>query len=241
MQKLLAGAGVLLLLNCVWLFLRSGFSNTFYFSLGLFFCFGLYALLYERLHKLRWLTYSIFIFAAMYVGFAALIMVYGRNDTVTFEEDAAIILGAGLRGEEIGRTLQSRLDMGLEYHRQNPAAVIIVSGGIGRGQEISEAQAMARYLESAGVPSHLIKLEGNSHSTYQNMRLSAVILDELFPEGYSLAVITNDFHIYRSIRFTRIAEMGEASSFHANTPLLNLPGALVREVAAIVKMWLIGT
>ena len=134
--------------------------------------------------------------------------------------------------------------MAVEYHFRNPYAVIVVSGGQGPGDIISEASAMARYLEENGVPADLIVQENRSHSTYQNMRRSKEILDELFPHlpyGPQVVVITNDFHIYRAIRFTRIAGMRDAASFHGNTPLFALPGALVREVAAIGKLWLIGT
>jgi len=241
MRKILTVVCALLLINCIWLIYRSGIGNTFLLNLGFLFATSIYALFYEKLRKIKWLHYALFIFAFLYMSLGAFAMIYGRQDTVTFQEDAAIVLGSGLREEEESHTLRNRLDMAVEYHLQNPEAIIIVSGGQGPGDIISEALAMARYLEAAGVPPELIFREGHSHSTYQNMRLSMEILDELFPDGYQVAVITNDFHIYRAIRFTRIVGMEDATSFHGNTPLFALPGALVREVAAIVKMWLIGT
>ena len=241
MRKIFVIVSVLLLTNCVWLFFRSGIGNTFLLNLGFLFGTGIYALFYERLKKIKWLHCIIAVFAFLYIGLGAFAMIYGRQDTVTFQEDAVIVLGSGLREEEVSSTLRNRLDMAIKYHLQNPEALIIVSGGQGPGDIISEALAMARYLEAAGVPADLIVQEGHSHSTYQNMRLSMAILEELFPDGYQVVVITNDFHIYRSIRFTRIVGMEGATSFHGNTPLLALPGALTREVAAIVKMWLIGT
>ena len=241
MRKIFIVVSILLLANCIWLFFRSGIGNTFLLNFGFLFGASVYAIFYERLRKKKWLHYFIIIVAVLYMGFGIFVMIYGRQDTVTFQEDAAIVLGSGLRGEEVSRTLRSRLDIAAKYHLQNPEALIVVSGGQGRGDVISEALAMARYLEAAGVPADLIVQEGHSHSTYQNMRLSMEILEELFPDGYQVVVITNDFHIYRSIRFTRIVGMEGATSFHGNTPLTALPGALVREVAAIVKLWLIGT
>jgi len=222
--------------------MRSGLSNTFWLNLGFVAASGLYAWFYPYLRQKKWLPLVIMAAAIVSLLFSGFVMLYGRYDTATFTEDIAIVLGAGLRADGTpSRSLQSRLDAAVLYHGRNPAAQIVVSGGVGHGQAFSEAQAMARFLESAGIPSHLIILEGASHSTYENMRLSMAILEELFPTGFTATVITNDFHMYRSIRFTRIVGMEGATSFHGSTPLTALPGALVRELSAIVKMWLLGT
>jgi len=241
MQKLLGIATALLLINGIFLFLRSGVGNTFIMNLGILLALGVYTVFFERLKKIKWLNYAIIASLAICLGFGAFVMVYGRRDTVTFTEDVAIVLGAGVRNEEVTRTLRKRLDMAVEYHALNPNALIIVSGGQGPGQTITEAQAMARYLEGAGVPPDIIIQEGGSHSTYENMRLSKAILEEIFPQGFDAVVITNDFHIFRSIRFARVSGMENPTSLHGDTPLHTLPGMLLREIAAIVKMWLIGT
>lgn len=241
MRKILAAAGLLLFINCIWILFRSGVSNTFLLSLGLFAGTCTYAAFYDRLRKIKWLNCAIFGAGIIAAVFGIFVMAYGRKDTATFQEDAAIVLGAGLRDGEPSRMLRNRLDMAVKYHFQNPEAVIIVSGGIGHGQVVSEAYIMARYLQAAGVPWELIVQEDGSHSTFQNMVLSLEILEELFPEGFQAVVITNDFHIYRAVRFTRIVGMENATGLHGNTPVFSLPGALVREIAAIVKMWLVGT
>ena len=240
-QKILAIMSLLFFLNSIWVLLRSGVSNTFLLNLGLLAGFLILTVFYERLIKMKWLIYAIFISAFIFIGFATFIMVYGTQDTATFTEDAAIVLGMAINGTEPSHTLRRRLDRAVEFHLRNPEAIFIVSGGLGHGNTVSEAYVMSNYLEAAGVPSHMIFKEANSHSTFQNMYLSLEILETVFPNDFTLAVITNDFHMFRSIRFTEIVGMDRASSFHANTPLFTLPGALTREVAAIIKMWLIGT
>ncbi len=57
-----------------------------------------------------------------------------------------IVLGAGLDGYNVGKTLKSRLDKAIEYYKLNEDANIIVSGGQGEDELISEAEAMYRYL-----------------------------------------------------------------------------------------------
>ncbi|MCL2015100.1 MAG: YdcF family protein [Defluviitaleaceae bacterium] len=250
-KKILIAIDVLLVISAIWLLARQGISNTFLLNFGIIFGITVYIFLFERLIKLKWLNYFIAFAAVCYLSLGIFAMIFGNINTTTFDEDVVIVLGSGLVGEEVSTVLRSRLDAALEYHSRNPSALFIVSGGQGTGHVITEALAMSRYLIDNGVPEYLIIQEGNSHSTFENMLFSHEILQQLFP-GYlpfspiypyspSIVVITNDFHIFRAVNFTRIVGIGEATSFSANTPLISLPGALIREVAAIVKMWIIGT
>jgi len=70
----------------------------------------------------------------------------GFNETI-------IILGAGLFGDKVPPLLAQRLDKGLAiYEKFNRKPVIIVSGGQGDDEWISEAKAMAGYLLSKKFP-----------------------------------------------------------------------------------------
>ena len=245
MRKVLIGISVLMLINAVFLFARSGVSNSFIMNAGVLAAVVGYVLFYECLIKQKWLTYLIIAVMVGYAGFGIFLMGYGRMDTATFDEDVAIVLGAGLQGDDVGANLQRRLDRAVAYHFRNPDALIVVSGGLGQGQVVTEAYVMARYLQAHGVPGDRILQENGSHSTYQNMRLSVQVLEEYLGDkvagDLSMVVITNDFHIFRGVRFGRIAGFGQVSALHGDTPVLNLPGMLVREVAAVVKMWVVGT
>lgn len=54
------------------------------------------------------------------------------NDSFTKKIDYIIILGSGVRSEEVPPLLKSRLDKGIEYYQKNPTAKFVVSGGQGR-------------------------------------------------------------------------------------------------------------
>ena len=84
---------------------------------------GLYWI-YPRLTKFlqRILTASLIAFAVFMI---ILFIVIGKNDmknTTTFTEDCALVLGCGIRGEEVLPTLKLRLDRCLEYLQHNPDA-----------------------------------------------------------------------------------------------------------------------
>ena len=55
-----------------------------------------------------------------------------------------IILGAQIRGKRVTEALKRRLDRGIRYLNENPETIVIVSGGRGKGEDITEAEAMAK-------------------------------------------------------------------------------------------------
>ena len=237
LRKILIVLCGILLFYVIWVSIRSGFSNTLLLFLGAFLALSTYTIFFETLRKQRWLNYLIIISVVVYAGVGAFALIYGQQNTVTFEEDIAIVLGAGLRDGQPSASLRNRLEAAADYHFQNPEALIVVSGGVGRNEIRSEAEVMAAFLEARGIPANLIVQEGNSHSTYENMRFSRGLISG----NPSIVVITNDFHIYRGTRFAAMVGFENVTSFHASTPVYAITGSLIREVAAIFKMWVLGT
>ena len=68
------------------------------------------------------------------------------NNSYCKQTDFVIVLGAKLNGAVPSTSLKYRLDATLEYYQQFPETTIIVSGGQGNGENISEAKAMKQYL-----------------------------------------------------------------------------------------------
>ncbi|WEV68507.1 YdcF family protein [Bifidobacterium sp. ESL0775] len=93
--------------------------------------------------------------------------------------DYIVVLGAGLQGTKPTPLLRGRLDKAVDlWRRQDGKGVFIVSGGQGADEEISEAEAMKRYLvEERGVPARCIIEEGRSTTTFENLRNCKVIMD----------------------------------------------------------------
>lgn len=77
-----------------------------------------------------------------------------------------MVLGAGIFSEEVTTLLAARLDKALSvYHSQRTKPIIIVSGGQGPDEPISEALAMKRYLIAHNVPENHIFMENQSTNT----------------------------------------------------------------------------
>ncbi len=197
------------------------------------------ALVNAIFNKLRW----VLVFPAVAVAMVALqitvISLYAACDDADYTEDAVIVLGAGIDGDKITRQLALRLDAAVEYHSANPDALIVVSGGMGPEEWVTEAFAMEQYLLSKGVPQANIIKEEASSSTYSNFSNSKRLLDEYFEErgsadDYTVVVITNSYH---ALRACMTAEKVGLDCRHvaAATPWYEAPVRYLRECLALIK------
>ena len=181
----------------------------------------------------RWLCVAGLCFMAAVIAFLA---GYGASDTATGTEDAVIVLGAGLEGETVTMPLYYRLDTAARYYEEIPDCVIVVTGGQGPYESITEALAMERFLVSRGVPADKIIKEEKATSTYENFVFSKELLDQKLGEGYSACFITNKFHTYRAGCLAKIVGLNVT---HEGAPMdwYLVPVMYLREFFAVVKMW----
>lgn len=187
----------------------------------------------------RWVQAFVLAATALMLLLFAFLAAFGRTDTVSHQEDAVIVLGAGLRGEEVTPALRSRLDVAVGYSVANTDAVIVVAGGQGPGESVTEALAMERYLVSHGVSEDRIIREDRSTSTYENFVLTKGLLDARFDADYTTAFITSDYHAFRAGEIAEAAGIGSTRA-HADTPWYEIPVDYVREFLAITKLVLTG-
>ena len=151
--------------------------------------------------------------------------------------DYLVVLGAGLRPDGTpSEALAFRLDAALDYLGDNPETTCVVSGGQGFGEVRPEADAMYDYLTEHGLEEGRVMREDRSTTTAENVRNSAALL----PEGASVGVVTNDFHLYRALRIAEKNGLSAAHGLAAPSNPLYLPQSALRECAAIVKDALVG-
>lgn len=131
----------------------------------------------------------------------------------------------------------ARLDEGIRLYREGYAGRIIVSGGRGPGEDITEAEAMSRYLLQKGVPGTDIIAEGQSTSTLTNLQYSQAKMNE---NGlHSAIVVSNTYHLARCSVLA--ARLGLEATFSGvrlpQYPQVELAGFL-REIPAIMYSFL---
>ncbi len=147
--------------------------------------------------------------------------------------DTIIVHGCALLdGDRVSRILSNRLDKALElYRKSKQKALIVVSGGQGDDETISEAEAMRAYLLDKGVPDDHILLERFSRSTEDNLRFSRQLLEERGGGG-RIALVTSNYHVYRCILLARELKM-PCVGIGAKVAWYYWPSAVIREFAAV--------
>lgn len=168
-----------------------------------------------------------------FVGFCGYncVMMADYSDKPLEQIRCVMILGCQVRGREPGRDMLSRMSTALPLLEDNPECPVIVTGGQGAGEDISEAECMKQWLISRGIAEDRIYTEDRSHSTATNFVNSAPILEKLgISDG--IAVVTNDFHQYRSEIYARRLGLS-VGHYSAATGLRVLPNYIIRELAAL--------
>jgi len=168
-----------------------------------------------------------FCLAALAVGLSVFlvfqVLIISSAHTEDAEVDALIVLGAGLRNGVPSMILRTRLNAAIRYQASRGDTPIIVSGGLGEGETITEAEAMFRYLSARGVDESLIWKEEESTSTRENLAYSLAIMEKngLDIENAKVAIVSNEFHLYRAKLIAGKAGV-EAVGVAATTPGLDL-------------------
>ena len=134
----------------------------------------------------------------LFAGLEAFILANDKTDGHS-TPSAVIILGAGVYGTTPSVALRVRLDAALAYLADKPGIPVVVSGGQGNAEDITEAECMYRYLSERGIEESRILREEGATNTKENIERSLAVLSV---KGYditdNIAVVTADYHLARA-------------------------------------------
>ena len=165
----------------------------------------------------------------------------GSSDPSALPADAVVVLGAGVNGTQPSLSLYTRLTAALDYLEENPDVPVVLTGGLGYGEEITEARCMYDWLTARGVDPARLIMEEQAGNTAENFAFSKELLEEqgIDPAENLVAVVTNDFHIARSRLIAARQGYGHAFGVPAKLPWRHLEvNYYLRESFAMVKTWI---
>jgi uncharacterized SAM-binding protein YcdF (DUF218 family) len=142
-----------------------------------------------------------------------------------------IILGARVNGNTPSITVKQRAAVAVRYLNENHDAKVIATGGKGSGESITEAEALRRLLEAAGIDKARIIIENKSTSTWENLNNSAQLLDS--PDK-SVVLVSSDFHLFRAKGMAKKLGYSNVSVLASKSQVQILPNYLLREYLAII-------
>ena len=227
-----AAAGLCFALTAFFRFALIGYGVMALLCAGVGVCVLLYAFLPKRFKIMLTilLVLGLLVFAAGEIP-----VVLAAGGTPDFDADWLIVLGAGVNGDTPSLSMLNRLNAAQAYLDAHPDCRAVLSGGMGSDEDLSEAEAMYRWLTAQGVdPARLIR-EEDSTSTQENIAFSLALIPDW--ESADIAVCSNEYHLCRAQLLAR--RMGaEVGAIPARTtlPVLKL-NYFIRESFGMIYLF----
>ena len=177
----------------------------------------------------RFFKYCFLFLLTLFVDNNFSIVLLGHFDRVQ-NADVIVVLGNRVEMDgEPSERLKSRLDKALELYNSGYSSNIFVSGGLGK-EGYEEAEVMEQFLLENGVQkSHIYKDYLGFDTEQSGLNLKSY-MDEF---GYkSVIVVSNFYHIPRSVMFFKKLGIKEVYNAHANYYEIRDAYSLFREVFA---------
>jgi uncharacterized SAM-binding protein YcdF (DUF218 family) len=184
--------------------------------------------------------FSSFILVSFLLSFVIVegIIIYNMNAALDHTEaDYVVILGCQVDGSLPSIPLTRRVNTSVEYLNENQNTNVIITGGKGYGENISEAEAMKRILLRSGVDENRIFEEQNAKSTVENLKFS----DELYHlTDKNIVIVSSDYHLFRALSTAKKLNYKNVGGLPSKSQLSALPVYLLREYAAVIYYVLSG-
>lgn len=131
--------------------------------------------------------------------------------------DAIVVLGAAQYNGRPSPVLKARLDHALELYREGLAPMVVVTGGIGPGDRMSEATVGHKYLR-AQLPDSAIIVRPDGRTTEESMRSVAEWMRER--EVARVLLVSDPFHMARLRLEARYARLEAFVSPTRTSPIM---------------------
>lgn len=183
---------------------------------------------------LRLSLYSALVAALLWCGY-----VLARIELAAYRDsprtaDAIVVLGAAQYQGTPSEVFRARLEYAEKLYREGYSRRIIVAGGKRRGDRYSEAETGVMFLRREGVPARALVASSQGTTTLTSLRALADKSKGL--NVRSVLIVTDGFHLFRSVQMARGEGLEAYGSAARNSPVTAQPSSLVkytaREVAA---------
>lgn len=237
--------GILCILYCLGILLFMGYGTRFFLIWGVAgICFIGFAWLLKQEEWLAripsWVKISFLSLAAvcaLLFGVIESLIIVQFHAKASAGADYCVILGAQMKSHGPSDVLKRRLDTAIEYLEENPDTKVIVSGGQGANEPVTEARGMYTYLTEQGIDPERIQLEEESGNTWGNLHYSSEFLD---PSQDTVVVVTNNFHVFRAVGIAKKMGYEDVHGLAASSYPYMVPNNLLREFFGVIKDFLVG-
>lgn len=185
-----------------------------------------------------------FVFALWMISLGAAQWLIWSNglhaDEAAAQADYLLVLGAGIYGDQPGKTLELRLETARQQLEVHPEQIAVLCGGQGFDEIMPESAVMKQWLVEHGIDASRLIEENRSRNTVENIRNAKALMDARTPGEYHTAVLTSNFHLFRAKHLMAQAELDQTG---IPSPMPNAVYTVVfslREYFSLVKQFIQG-
>lgn len=142
----------------------------------------------------RVLVALLLVLLTLYAGSFLAVYIASRMDQHQ-PVDAIVVLGAAQYNGKPSPVLRARLDHASDLYREGLAPTVVVTGGIGPGDRVSEATVGRQYLVAHGVPENAVVVRPEGRSTQASMQSVAQWAQS--HEIKRVLLVSDPFHMLR--------------------------------------------
>ena len=124
--------------------------------------------------------------------------------------DAIVVLGASQWNGRPSPALKARLDHALELYKANVANYIVLTGGIAKGDTISESRVGKNYLNKRGIANSKIIIEEDGKTTKESLKKVSEIKKRY--DFKSILFVRHEYNLYRIKKIAADYDMGNVYS-----------------------------
>ena len=160
-----------------------------------------------------------------------LVLKYEKSNCEKFCE-YVLVLGARILDEDTPcKVLENRLISAIIYLHKFENSKVIVSGGTGIDEPISEGYVMKKYLINHGIDKHRIFVEDLSTNTFENLKNTKQILKDVD----EILIITSKYHLFRSKILAERVGFRNIDLIGSEVNASNRQKNIIREIFAVIK------
>jgi uncharacterized SAM-binding protein YcdF (DUF218 family) len=111
--------------------------------------------------------------------------------------DVAIVLGAGTSNGKLSPVFEERMNHAIYLMKNQKVKFIIITGGFGDGQNISDSYAAKSFAVQKGIPEANIFIEESSQITYENIINAQKIMEQ--NEFQTALLVSDPYHMKRAM------------------------------------------
>src|SRR5213592_18004 len=137
---------------------------------------------------------AVLLVAGIWAAVVVAVAVQAAHDQAT-SADAILVLGAAQYNGRPSPVFRARLDHAAALYQRGLAPVVLVTGGVGSGDTVSESEVGRRYLVKAGLPEGAVVALPAGASTYAS--LAGVARWFAGRDNRRVLLVSDGFHMLR--------------------------------------------